>query len=424
MMEPKKERLSNFELLRLISMFLIVMWHTTLHSGVYGDSHGMLRFILDIVMCFCLVHVNSLVMLTGYFQCNKKNGNFKKVWKVLGTSWFYKVAILIFVTSLGIFTVNSVRVFQELMPIDYNNYWFINNYIVLFLMSPFLNRIINYCTQGELKKFVLILFITLSIIPTLTNQAVIQNDGYGLIHFILIYFIGAYIRKYPIRLSYHFKNLTNEKYQTLLVVSFFVLGFLNIMLYNFGTVLDKYNIPMMKYIGSVVGGNFLGYYAPIPILMTITYFLFFETLTIKNKWINRAAETTFGIYLIHDSYYMRNCMYKALNVKDAVLHMPTIKGVIVLVGFACIIYISAFTIDSIRILISNGIRWLINRSNDDNKPPKFLLEDPKEEPKEKPEPRIEIKKIKLTRPKENKETKDTKETKNNHDENPDSLIDF
>ena len=104
--------------------------------------------------------------------------------------------------------------------------------------------------------------------------------------------------------------------------------------------------------------------------------------------------------------------------------MPTIKGVIVLVGFACIIYISAFTIDSIRILISNGIKWLINRSNGDNKPPKFLLEDPKEEPKEKSEPRIEIKKIKLTRPKENKETKDTKETKNNNDENPDSLIDF
>lgn len=419
MMEPKKERLSNFELLRLFSMFLIVMWHTTLHSGVYGASHGMLKFILDIVMCFCIVHVNSLVMLTGYFQCNKKNGNYKKIWKVIGTSWFYKVAILILVTTLGLFTVKSVRIFQELMPLDYNNYWFINNYIVLFLISPYLNRIINYCTQGELKKFVIILLVTLSIIPTLTNQAVMQNDGFGIIHFILIYFIGAYIRKYPIRLSYHFKNLTNKRYQSLLVVSFFVLGFLNIMLYNFGTVLDKYNIPMMKYIGSIVGGNFLGYYAPIPILMTVVYFLFFETLTIKNKWINRAAATTFGIYLIHDSYYTRNCIYNILNVKDAVLGLSTIKGVIALIGFACIIYISAFIIDSIRILLGNAISWLMNRNNDDHKPPKFLLEDQHEEPKEKKESKIEIKKIKLTKNKDKEKDNDA-----NHDGNPDSLIDF
>ena len=419
-MNTKKERLSNFELMRIISMFLIVMWHTTLHSETYTSAHGFLRFMLDIIMCLCVVHVNSLVMVTGYFQCNKRNGNFKKVWKVIGTSWFYKVAILILFSVLGIFTANSVRVFQELMPIDYNNYWFINNYIVLFLISPFLNRIINYCTQGELKKFIIILLITLSIIPTITNQLAIQNNGFGVIHFILIYFIGAYLRKYPIKLSYHFKNLNNKKYQTLLVTGFFGLALLNILLYNFGAVLDKYDIPMMKYIGSILSSNFLGYYAPIPITMTVIYFLFFETLTIKSKWINRAAQTTFGIYLIHDSAYTRNYIYKFLNVKDSVLSTSSIKGVIVLFGFASIIFVVSFIIDSIRILCLNVIHMILNRSNDDKKPPKFLLEEEKKEKEkevkvEKKEPKIEIKKIKLT-PK--------KEDKKSSEEHPDSLIDF
>ena len=72
-MDTKKERLSNFELMRIISMFLIVMWHTTLHSETYTSAHGFLRFMLDIIMCLCVVHVNSLVMVTGYFQCNKRN---------------------------------------------------------------------------------------------------------------------------------------------------------------------------------------------------------------------------------------------------------------------------------------------------------------------------------------------------------------
>ena len=418
-MNTKKERLSNFELMRIISMFLIVLFHTTLHSGLYNNgAHGLLKFLLDIIMCFCVVHVNSLVMLTGYFQCNKKNSNYKKIWKVVGTAWFYKVAILILFSMLGIFTAKSVRIFQELMPIDYNNYWFINNYIVLFLMSPYLNRIINYCTQGELKKFIIILLLTLSIIPAFTNQLTIQNDGFGVIQFILIYFIGAYLRKYPIKLSYHFRNLSNKKYQTILVIGFFGLALLNILLYNFGAVLDKYDIPMMKYAGSILSSNFLGYYAPIPIAMTIVYFLFFETLTIKSKWINRAAQTTFGIYLIHDSAYTRNYIYKYLNVKDAVLSLSSIKGVIVLFGFAILIFIVSFVIDTIRILCLNAIHMFFNRSNANEKAPIFILEDESKEKEvkvEKKEPKIEIKKIKLT-PK--------KEDKKSSEEHPDSLIDF
>ena len=416
MMEPKKERLSNFELMRIISMFLIVMWHTTLHSEVYHASHGLLKFMLDIVMCFCIVHVNSLVMLTGYFQCNKKNGNFKKIWKVIGTSWFYKVAILVLFSVLGIFTANSVRVIQELLPLDFNNdYWFINDYIVLFLMSPFLNRIVNYCTQGELKKFVIILFTTLSVLPAVTNQLMIQNSGYGVIHFILIYFIGAYLRKYPIRLSYHFKNLTNKKYQIFLVGSFIGLGLLNIIFFNFGGVLDNYNLPLMKHVGVLLISNFLSYSAPIPIIMCIFYFLFFETLTIKDKWINRAAQTTFGIYLIHDHSYTRN------YIKDTVLNTSSLKGFIALIFFAVLIFTASFIIDATRILITNGIHWLMNRPKKTEQPPKFLLEEEKkemalkEEKVEKKEPKIEIKKIKLS-PK--------KEDKKNNEEHPDSLIDF
>ena len=177
----------------------------------------------------------------------------------------------------------------------------------------------------------------------------------------------------------------------------------------------------MKHVGGLLISNFLSYSAPIPIIMCIFYFLFFETLTIKNKWINRAAQTTFGIYLIHDHSYTRNYIYKFLNIKDTVLNTSSLKGFIALIAFAVLIFTASFIIDATRILITNGIHWLMNRPKKPEQPPKFLLEEEKkemalkEEKVEKKEPKIEIKKIKLS-PK--------KEDKKNNEEHPDSLIDF
>ncbi|MBQ8131210.1 MAG: hypothetical protein IJ193_01825, partial [Bacilli bacterium] len=309
----------------------------------------------------------------------------------------------------GTETISKVKIFQELMPIDFNNYWFICNYIVLFLMSPYLNRIVNYCSQKELKRFVLILFATLSIIPAITAQATIQNNGLGVIHFIFIYFIGAYLRKYPIRTSYHFKNIADTKYRNLLIIAFLSLGIGNIILYNFGDVIRRFNVPIVTYFGSLLQSQFLGYSSPISVLMSVIYFLFFETLSLKSKWINHFAATTFGIYLIHDNAFVRRFIYKFLNVNDTVISVSPIKGIIALIGYAVIIYFGCMIIEETRIILSNIRKGVWKAPKKKQTAPAFIYE---EEEKKKDTP------IKEMLPKKEKK-KDKKEN-----ENPDSFIDF
>lgn len=69
-----KFRDSNFELMRLISMFFIVMYHFIIPTGgnLINTTAGMTNVIIDLICLLIVVHVNSFVLITGYFQCEKK----------------------------------------------------------------------------------------------------------------------------------------------------------------------------------------------------------------------------------------------------------------------------------------------------------------------------------------------------------------
>ena len=62
----EKVRQSNFELMRLISMFFIVLYHMIIITG--GDlihhTSGMTNVILDFISLFIIVHVNSFILIT------------------------------------------------------------------------------------------------------------------------------------------------------------------------------------------------------------------------------------------------------------------------------------------------------------------------------------------------------------------------
>ena len=62
-----KARQSNFELMRIISMFMIVLWHCISHTNILGRTSGNLNLLLELIFMFTAVHVNSFILLSGYF---------------------------------------------------------------------------------------------------------------------------------------------------------------------------------------------------------------------------------------------------------------------------------------------------------------------------------------------------------------------
>ena len=81
-MKKLKSRDSNFEAMRILSMFFIVMYHIFVHGKVLEHATGKISILSIFIESILLVCVNSFILVTGYFQCEKKI-NFEKVIKII-----------------------------------------------------------------------------------------------------------------------------------------------------------------------------------------------------------------------------------------------------------------------------------------------------------------------------------------------------
>lgn len=344
----KKERNSNYELLRIVSMFFIVLYHTILHGKVLENCvNPGLKSILEIVMLILVVHVNSYVLVSGYFQSTSE---FKqsKLWSIITANWFYKNIITIVFLYLGLETLSKNVVFTNLFPLNLKGYWFINPYLIIYCLSPYLNKLINVLTQKEYKNLITILLVILSVFPYLTGNQVYSNDGFTLYNFVILYLIGGYIRKYPLRDSYIFKRMSDNLYQVVTIVIFIMCVIVNFAFKEAAetAIIDD---SLFRTFGQYISTMTFKYSNPIIIVQSVMYLSFFGTLNLKSKFINYISRLTLGVYFIHDNDYVRATIYKFLKVENPIIDSYNI--IIYVIAIAILIFIACLIIEAIRQLL-------------------------------------------------------------------------
>ena len=136
-------RQSNFEILRIVAMFMIVITHIINHGQVMQNSNReVLSLIFDFIFDIVIVHVNSYVLLTGYYQ-SKSEFKMSRLMQNINTVWFYRAAMLIFLVLINAWHPTHVEIFRHTFPLDLGFYWFIDVYIILYCISPFLNKLLE-----------------------------------------------------------------------------------------------------------------------------------------------------------------------------------------------------------------------------------------------------------------------------------------
>lgn len=360
-MEKKEIRNSNHELMRIISMFFIVINHVIYHGHVFdNNTNSTLEYILYLVMLIIIVHVNSFILLTGYYQC-KKNFKQSAIWKIISASLFYKISIMIILISIGVLSLDYVAILKQLSPIQLEGYWFIKNYCLLYCLSPFLNKLINSMNKKEFRCFLLVGFVIVSIIPALTNGQTFSNNGFSLYNFIYIYFIGAYLRNYPLEEGYMFKKFSTNIFRMVLLAIIFVCAFNQLILLFFSKVFMWMN-PLFYEIGTTIKnsieieGTGFSYSSPLIIIQSVAYFLFFTTLSFKSKFINKIATLVFGVYLIHENIYLRMFEYKWLGIDNGPIY--SCRFLLNIFSIAILLYIVCLLIEFIRQII---FKYIYNR---------------------------------------------------------------
>ena len=95
-----KERKSNFELLRIIAMILIISFHIVFHSEYEITTLNFNNYIIKVFWLFGEIGVNLFLLISGYFMIKSKI-SIKKILNLIFELIFYNSISAIIAEILG-----------------------------------------------------------------------------------------------------------------------------------------------------------------------------------------------------------------------------------------------------------------------------------------------------------------------------------
>ena len=195
-----KDRNSNFDLLKIIAMFFIVVYHILfVNTMMLNPSNSLLEFKILSLLCFIIiVHVNLFVMITGYYQSNRET-NYKKILYLYLVCVFYSFSSKLVGYYLNLGEINIYDFISSFFPSVVGDYWFIACYIIMYLFVPYINILIKSIDKKQFQRLLILCFTIFSLVPFFTGMKIITNTGYTFFHFIYLYLFGEYIKHYPIK---------------------------------------------------------------------------------------------------------------------------------------------------------------------------------------------------------------------------------
>ena len=295
-LQEKSERNSNIELFRLILMAFVIGCHVIAYNSFHPQNPlriGTPNFALVAIFeSFFIVAVNCFILISGYFQINVSRERAVKIYtQVLTYSVVISAVFAIYYYIVG-GVIEKKELLYSMFPVLSKRWWFFTAYIILFLASPLLNLIIKQYSRRQLQFTICTMLVFFVISPSI-GLTVLEGRGYNFVHFILLYFIGAYIKRYVV--------LAKVKIYLLCYLLFTVA----IVAYTF--FLDSIGRNAGYITASFAYNNIL--------VVAASIFLFGVFITWKmkqNKLINSVSALVFGVYLFHEHPQVKNVIYSNL----------------------------------------------------------------------------------------------------------------
>lgn len=316
-------------------MLCIIAHHYVVNSGITA------QITQDNAMAFPAVFsllfgwggktgINCFVLITGYFMCQSQ-ASMRKFLKLVLEVEFYKLLFCLVFLLSGYAPFSMKEFLKALIPVYGLGTGFIDSYLVFYLFIPFLNLLIRAMDKMQHLALVGLCLLVGTMFQTfLKAPAAFTYVGW----FMVLYFLGAYIRLYPER------YLDNRKlWGTALLIS---------LLLSWGSVIAGAWVYAEwgkgVYYHFVADSNKF-----LAVVTAVSAFLFFKNLELGYRpIINRIAASTFGVLMIHaNSDTMRRWLWQ--DFLDNVAAYYSSYYVLHAVGSVLSVYAVCALIDMVRI---------------------------------------------------------------------------
>lgn len=333
----RQERNSSIELLRIISMIMITFHHFAVHGGFVWSANEVTipHFWYNLISMGGKIGVDVFILISGYFLIDSRGGlfNFKRVIKIWGQVFFYLILFYLLFCGFGLCDFHVKTLIKACFPFAFDFWWFASTYFVLYLLHPFINKMLNSFDKKTYQAFLFLTVFCWSVIPTFVKS---QYQGNSLLWFITLYAIAGYAKRFG------FNEKIHTKHYFMLFILFSVITYLTSAVF---TILGAKNEKFAIYTTCFYGQEKLTI-----LLISLTLFMAFATLRFKySKLINTIASATFGVYLIHDNCLVRPFLWREVFKNYEYQNSKMI--IVYSIGVVVLVYVVCTIIDLIRQLV-------------------------------------------------------------------------
>lgn len=209
-----EKRDSGLDVVRCFAIVSLPVLHSFMWAGLYSmnskDTSAVLYTLLFALRYIVYCVVPLFMMLTGYLNCSiEMNCRYlKKIMPVLFSYFVISIFAAIYMNIVNGKDAGVADVFVSLLDYTANPYsWYVEMYIGLFLLAPFMNVLWNQLEKNQRKWLVLVLVIMTFGIQV--NSLFMYQDRYvkidpawwGGIYPLAYYFVGKWIREYRPHIS-------------------------------------------------------------------------------------------------------------------------------------------------------------------------------------------------------------------------------
>lgn len=282
----------GIDLLRIVSIFMVIILHIMAQgAAIYSVDKGSLNYYIFWFLemtSFCAV--NCFALVSGYVGYGRE----KKLPAIISLSAQALFYVIVF-TAAGCIAKGAFDkefVLASVLSVREGGFWYFKAYLCAWFFFPLIDIAVEKLEQKQLKRMVTAGFIFFSVVPLIFFADLFRTGlGYTPLWLLVMYFYGAYVKKYGID-----QNKKSWKYFLLFLLT---------------SVITWAGVIAIKSVEGKVAQaplwleHFMSFTSPTVVLSGV--FLFFAFANIKtgkiaNAVIKFVSPLTFGVYLVHTQY--------------------------------------------------------------------------------------------------------------------------
>lgn len=315
--ERTKVRNSNFELLRIIAMLMIVVghlykfWNESPEFASNSDD--------DIFYPWFITNqgVDIFILISGYFGIHATLKKYINLWFTLLFYAIISAVICVCVLHLPIIKIIMWPI-REMFVVT-SSLWFISTYFALMVFSPFINQLFNLPKESQLKYLILFLIVDVIFQTFSPGFYGLTTWGGALFHFVTLYILGRVVALWHIGVGWK----------------------ISLCIYLLMSIAGYFMWDDFLYSGKDTSPWIL-----IPSVCLL--WIFMAIPSFYSKVVNYVAKSSLGVYCFHSRSAILVSAIISPLLQDIFIDFGNVFTFMAVVMLAILIYLLTIPIDFVR----------------------------------------------------------------------------